>query len=605
MAGTIKHQWNGTILTITSDSGTSSMDLKGDKGDTGARGVQGLQGKMGGGALIADGIISSDTTWSSAEIMDNFAEQMAVKDNPVVCQPIPNYPLHIITDIEPKQSGSGEPYPGGSNNKQLYDVYSNTSGVSVDNDDWITIEYDNTSGTSTSYKSVYTPPSNRLTTNKRYKIFVEVKELSGGYLQVVGAQTASNKAQFSETFEFNGISGTSYRSIYTREDFTGCATMLRTNLCIRAGENGKAVFRISVVDDDAITLDNFVYTKYANIRPISGMDAVNVVRCGKNLVGYDYEGGTIQGVSITKNADGYYTLNGTALQSGIAILEDTILPPGTYTLSLEVASGSCSTEQQTAGQLDYADTNTIATVVRPNIRQAKHTYKESTRARVRLFVNSGTTYNSWKIRISLAAGTEPANQPYNGNTFTMSIGETIYGGSIDWNTGVMTVNKKCVTIVGADNEGWKSGTASGMPYTAELLSNVKTSTGYPIYGICSHFPSKKGIILSANIMCAFKNYGLQLNQAGAELLGIEWTLTAWKSYLQAQSAAGKPLQICYELEMPYEVALTAQEIKAISGVNTLYTDAAEISVLGRVDTMYQLSQLAARIAALEAAMIGG
>lgn len=44
MAGTIKHEWNGTILTITSDSGTSSADLKGEKGDDGVRGAQGKPG---------------------------------------------------------------------------------------------------------------------------------------------------------------------------------------------------------------------------------------------------------------------------------------------------------------------------------------------------------------------------------------------------------------------------------------------------------------------------------------------------------------------------------------------------------------------------------
>ena len=29
MAGTITYEWTGTVLTITSDSGTSSTDLKG------------------------------------------------------------------------------------------------------------------------------------------------------------------------------------------------------------------------------------------------------------------------------------------------------------------------------------------------------------------------------------------------------------------------------------------------------------------------------------------------------------------------------------------------------------------------------------------------
>lgn len=41
MAGTITHYWNGTVLTVSSDSGTSSADLKGDDGP---RGPQGLPG---------------------------------------------------------------------------------------------------------------------------------------------------------------------------------------------------------------------------------------------------------------------------------------------------------------------------------------------------------------------------------------------------------------------------------------------------------------------------------------------------------------------------------------------------------------------------------
>lgn len=57
MAGTIKHSWNGTILTITSDSGTSSCDLKGTQGDMGIRGPQGIPGIQGEpGAPGAPGI---------------------------------------------------------------------------------------------------------------------------------------------------------------------------------------------------------------------------------------------------------------------------------------------------------------------------------------------------------------------------------------------------------------------------------------------------------------------------------------------------------------------------------------------------------------------
>ena len=49
MAGRITHEWSGTVLTITSDSGTSSADLKGAKGDMGVRGAQGAAGNGSGG----------------------------------------------------------------------------------------------------------------------------------------------------------------------------------------------------------------------------------------------------------------------------------------------------------------------------------------------------------------------------------------------------------------------------------------------------------------------------------------------------------------------------------------------------------------------------
>ena len=44
MAGEIRHAWDGSVLTVTSDAGVSSADLRGPKGDTGPRGPQGPGG---------------------------------------------------------------------------------------------------------------------------------------------------------------------------------------------------------------------------------------------------------------------------------------------------------------------------------------------------------------------------------------------------------------------------------------------------------------------------------------------------------------------------------------------------------------------------------
>jgi len=43
----VTHSWNGTTLTITSSSGTDSVDLKGDTGETGPAGADGQNGAAG------------------------------------------------------------------------------------------------------------------------------------------------------------------------------------------------------------------------------------------------------------------------------------------------------------------------------------------------------------------------------------------------------------------------------------------------------------------------------------------------------------------------------------------------------------------------------
>lgn len=144
MAGTITHQWNGTILTITSDSGTSAMDLKGAKGDDGARGAMGLPGdanlidavaaaekaaadaetalnQLGTArdeAVIAaaqvKAIVAGNEAYTKAESDSRFANAIkpTVKDNIVSITDAAAAPtVEAISHIEPLQAGSGTPYP--------------------------------------------------------------------------------------------------------------------------------------------------------------------------------------------------------------------------------------------------------------------------------------------------------------------------------------------------------------------------------------------------------------------------------------------------------------------------------------------------------------
>lgn len=88
------HNWNGTVLTITSASGTSSADLKGEKGDVGATGPQGVQGERGDtgpqgpagkdgidGKNGKDGVNGQDGKNYSVEVVESITTTQEIQPN--------------------------------------------------------------------------------------------------------------------------------------------------------------------------------------------------------------------------------------------------------------------------------------------------------------------------------------------------------------------------------------------------------------------------------------------------------------------------------------------------------------------------------------------
>lgn len=64
------HSWAGTVLTVTSASGTSSADLQGPKGDTGATGPQGPAGADGKDGVTPDLSAYATKEWVTAQFPD-------------------------------------------------------------------------------------------------------------------------------------------------------------------------------------------------------------------------------------------------------------------------------------------------------------------------------------------------------------------------------------------------------------------------------------------------------------------------------------------------------------------------------------------------------
>lgn len=71
------HSWDGTVLTITSASGTSSADLKGEKGATGPQGPKGEKGTDGTGVTIL-GSFDSEEALQAAHATGNIGDSYLV-----------------------------------------------------------------------------------------------------------------------------------------------------------------------------------------------------------------------------------------------------------------------------------------------------------------------------------------------------------------------------------------------------------------------------------------------------------------------------------------------------------------------------------------------
>lgn len=74
---------------------------------------------------------------------------------------------------------------------------------------------------------------------------------------------------------------------------------------------------------------------------------------------------------------------------------------------------------------------------------------------------------------------------------------------------------------------------------------------------------------------------------------------ALNAYLSAQYAAGTPVQIAYKLAEPTPITATgAQPIPALSGINTVLTDADSATVTGRADPIKRITDLEDAVASM-------
>lgn len=118
MAGEIKHKWHGTVLTITSDAGTSSADLKGEQGAEGIRGPQGRCGLI----LNPDGTVDYGG-YATEEYVDYRIETLGREEPDLSNYYTKDEIDATLAEYQPSGGGGG----GGASNNAVLTI-TNTAG---------------------------------------------------------------------------------------------------------------------------------------------------------------------------------------------------------------------------------------------------------------------------------------------------------------------------------------------------------------------------------------------------------------------------------------------------------------------------------------------
>lgn len=306
-----------------------------------------------------------------------------------------------------------------------------------------------------------------------------------------------------------------------------------------------------------------------NVRPIKGRDSVTVTRCGENLLNPSlFQNNKYQNFNTTAN---YYEISNSSGYwiSGIQPCS----PNTTYRFNKNIEGGCFYDEKK----------NVIGTI------GFDFTFK--TPAKCAYYcVNFSSGSTPYGTPVIATASKSTTYAPYIGQTATLTLPETIYGGTVDAVTGEGLGMWKLLTLDGT--EPWNAvGSGDTLYFQCTSISIGTRALSRDDY--CTTFPIAS--VSGSNTVQGVNGWKTSLYLRWSTFADV----AALKSYLAAQYAAGTPVQVCYKLETPTPFTATgAQPILALSGVNTVLTDADSATVIGRADPIKRIIDLEDAVASM-------
>ena len=160
----------------------------------------------------------------------------------------------------------------------------------------------------------------------------------------------------------------------------------------------------------------------------------------------------------------------------------------------------------------------------------------------------------------------PVTITINDTTYSHVISEPFYGGTLNWNTGTLTVDRGYIELNGSES-GWLISTNNAfikvpdiIPEISELVSNQFVNVGTAV---------------SVNQLAA--NQMRQGNEPCNVVFGNPNNLTEgeWRAKLETN-----PIQLVYRLANPYTIQFDPINLTAESGINVISTNGESVTVSG-------------------------
>ena len=536
-------------------------------------------------ATINDNIDSLQEVSEQHLNKTDYLGPVVLEGNPIVYESgTEGLGIAATTYFEPKQEGSGDPYPagGGKNIINIYSMIPNSSSTLIERTDNTIRVYNTTAGT---YNRAYI--SNMvLKAGVTYTLSAEVTAMPGGYARVgfVNQSTSSIITNGSIIFSKAGkdtitFSVTEDTTVYFAawSSFSGSIA-------------GDVTFKNIQVEISNTATE---YAPYENIRPISGYDALNLNAVGKNLIPrpYYHESlngavSTLNGITWTVREDGSIHVKGVATDQSEYVLcsraggrSVPIIPPGSYTLSgwRNISGYTPSSSNVGYIQISKYDDDEGA--------GSKYNSNENTPV-VWTCKNSSQIYIAIRIKKDievdtvfypqLEIGSATTYEPYQGKNHTVQIGQTVYGGKFDWLTGKLNTNVGKITLDGSQQaiSSWLGVhgniiVAYSVPDALTIPSTVKSNL----------LISDKLKTEIGDDQHQFESSTNSISMSGSSgcivvcIRGIT-TLTDMHTWLSQN-----PVECIYPLANSVEIQLTPTQISELSGLNTVYGDGTNIRAI--------------------------